>query len=170
MEINGNIINPGENKTLKIRVGKLPSGTSISIVSHVFRSINPGKTILLLGGVHGDEINGIEILRSAIEKKYFDDLKSGTVIVVPVLNIFGFINYNRDVNNGKDLNRSFPGSENGSLAARVAKKFTNFFLLHADIVIDFHTGGDTRYNFPQIRYSQKDKDAFELAKVFNPLL
>ena len=167
MEINGNIINLGENKTLKIRVGKLPSGTSISIVSHIFRSKNEGKTILLLGGIHGDEINGMEIIRRAIEKQYFDNLQCGTVIAIPVLNIFGFINFNRDLPSGKDLNRSFPGSEKGSLAARVARKFTKFFLPYADIIIDFHTGGDIRYNYPQIRYSNINDESIHISKIFN---
>ncbi len=167
MTINDNIIEPGENKIIKIRVGKLPSGTHINIFAHVYRSKKPGKTLLLLGGIHGDEINGIEIIRSAIEKQYFDDLVQGTVIVIPLLNVYGFINFSREVPDGKDVNRSFPGSSTGSLASRVANKLTKFILPHVDCIIDFHTGGDSRYNYPQIRYTKSNSKSKELAKIFN---
>ncbi len=168
MEINDNIIEPGDNKIIKIRVGKLPSGTHINIFAHVFRGKKPGKTILILGGIHGDEINGIEIIRSAIEKQYFDDLIKGTAIVIPLLNVYGFINFSREVPDGKDVNRSFPGSRTGSLAARVANKLTKYILPHVDYIIDFHTGGDSRYNYPQIRYTKSCSEAKKLATVFNP--
>ncbi len=167
MEINGQEIKKGENKLIKIRVGKLPSGTHINIFAHVFRGNQTGKKILLLGGVHGDEINGIEIVRSAIEKQYFDDIIRGTVIVIPLLNVYGFINFSRHVPDGKDVNRSFPGSQSGSLAARVANKLTKFILPNVNCVLDFHTGGDSRYNYPQTRYSASTPQAFELAQVFN---
>ena len=168
MKINDNIIEPGENKIIKIRVGKLPSGTHINIFAHIFRGEKPGKTLLILGGIHGDEINGIEIIRSAIEKQYFDDLLQGTAIVIPLLNVYGFINFSREVPDGKDVNRSFPGSSTGSLAARVANKLTKFILPHVDCIIDFHTGGDSRYNYPQIRYTKSNPEAKKLATIFNP--
>lgn len=168
MEINGQKIEKGENKTIKIRVGKLPSGTHINIFAKVYRGDEDGKTLLLLGGIHGDEINGIEIIRNAIEKQYFDDIIKGTVIAIPLLNVYGFINFSRDVPDGKDVNRSFPGSQSGSLAARVANKLTKFILPSVDCIIDFHTGGDSRYNYPQIRYATAAPDIAELAKVFNP--
>ncbi len=168
IEINGNIINPGENKTIKIRVGKLPSGTTINIVGHVFNSKKEGKRILLLAGIHGDEVNGIEILRKIIEQKILSDLQCGSVVVIPVLNVFGFINFKRDVPSGKDVNRSFPGNRNGSLASRVAKKLTEYILPNVDMIIDFHSGGETRYNFPQIRYTKSSSQSCELASVFSP--
>ena len=167
MEINGIEIKPGENKTVKIRVGKLPSGTHINIFAHVFRSKNEGKTVLLSGGIHGDEINGVEIVRKAIEKEYFDDLKQGTAIVIPLVNVYGFINFSRHVPDGKDVNRSFPGSNTGSLASRVARKLTKFILPHIDFGIDFHTGGGSRYNYPQIRYSRQNEESKKLAEIFN---
>ncbi len=168
MEINDHKIEPGENKIIKIRVGKLPSGTHINIFAHIFRGKKQGKTLLLLGGIHGDEINGIEIIRSAIEKQYFDDLIQGTAIVIPLLNVYGFINFSRDVPDGKDVNRSFPGSSTGSLAARVANKLTKFILPHTDCILDFHTGGDARYNYPQIRYAKTNSEAKKMADIFNP--
>jgi predicted deacylase len=168
MNINDNNIEPGENKIIKIRVGKLPSGTHINIFAHVFRGKKQGKTLLILGGIHGDEINGIEIIRSTIEKQYFDDLIQGTVIVIPLLNVYGFINFSREVPDGKDVNRSFPGSTTGSLAARVANKLTKFILPNVDYILDFHTGGNSRYNYPQIRYTKSNNEAKKLAYVFNP--
>ncbi|MGE5356721.1 MAG: succinylglutamate desuccinylase/aspartoacylase family protein [Deltaproteobacteria bacterium] len=167
MEINGTEIRPGENKPFKIRVGKLHSGTTINIYGNVFNGKNEGKRILLIGGIHGDEINGTEIIRRAVEKKTFEDLHCGTVITIPVLNVFGFINFIRDEPSGKDVNRSFPGSNTGSLASRIAKKLTDFILPHTDIIIDFHTGGDTRFNFPQVRFSKISPESKELARQFN---
>lgn len=167
MEINGHEIKPGENKKIKIRVGKLPSGTHINIYAHVFRAKTEGKKVLILGGVHGDEINGVEIIRRSIEQEYYKNLKSGTVIVIPLLNVYGFINFSRDVPDGKDVNRSFPGINTGSLASRVARILTKFILPHIDFGLDFHTGGDARYNYPQIRYSKINNESKKLAQVFN---
>lgn len=159
---------PGEETDVKIRVGKLPSNTPINLEGKIYRSKNPGPTILVIGGVHGDEVNGIQIVRKAIINEVFGQLKKGSVIVVPLLNIFGFINFSREVPDGKDINRSFPGFKKGSLASRVAYTLTNDILPYVDIIIDYHTGGNFRYNFPQIRYNQKDKQAAELASAFSP--
>ena len=167
MEINGYEIRPGERKKIKIRVGKLPSGTQINIFANVYRAKKKGKTILILGGIHGDEINGVEIIRRSIEQEYYEDLISGTVIVIPLLNVYGFINFSREVPDGKDVNRSFPGVNTGSLASRVARKLTKFILPYVDFGIDFHTGGDSRYNYPQIRYSKGVRESKILAEVFN---
>jgi predicted deacylase len=159
-------ISPGENKTLKLSVGRLPSGNKINVFAHVFRSVNPGPTVLVLAGIHGDEINGIEIARKSVENGSFENLQKGTVIAIPLLNIYGFINFSRAVPDGKDVNRSFPGNMRGSLASRVARILTKKILPHVDFGIDFHTGGASRYNYPQIRYSKTDVKARELAKTF----
>jgi predicted deacylase len=159
-------IAPGENKTIKLNVGRLPSDTGLYIQANIFRSENPGPTLLILGGIHGDEINGIEIVRRSLQNGLFDDLKIGNVIAIPVLNIFGFINFSREVPDGKDVNRSFPGNTGGSLASRVARTLTKLILPHVDYALDFHTGGASRYNYPQIRYSAADKKAEELANAF----
>ena len=84
---------PGEQGMVKISVSRLPSGTPISIKCHVFRSENPGPTLLILAGVHGDEINGIELVRKTLEHRIYDGLMKGSVLVVPLLNIYGFINF-----------------------------------------------------------------------------
>lgn len=168
MVIDKNEIGLGENTTIKLQAGRLPSGTRISVKAHVYRAKNPGPTLMVLGGVHGDEINGIEIVRSSIEDKIFENINVGSVIAIPVLNIFGFINFSRDVPDGKDVNRSFPGINTGSLASRVARVLTKKILPNVDYGIDFHTGGASRYNHPQIRFYKKDPTAKELAMAFAP--
>jgi uncharacterized protein len=93
---------------------------------------------------------------------------AGTVIAIPVLNIYGFLNFNRELPDGKDANRSFPGNKNGSLAARVAYNVTRKILPLIDYGIDFHTGGGNRSNFPQIRCEFEDEQSLKLAKGFAP--
>ncbi|WP_051568382.1 succinylglutamate desuccinylase/aspartoacylase family protein [Crocinitomix catalasitica] len=166
MELNGRIINPGERCVVQIPVANLPSGTEINLHAHVFNSKEPGQTILLTGGVHGDEINGIEIVRRAIKSPKVRNLKRGTIIAIPLVNVYGFINFSRAFPDGKDVNRSFPGTKNGSLASRIAYTFTNKILPHADYCMDFHTGGRSIYNYPQVRFDKKDLLSKELAQTF----
>jgi len=164
--INGTTIKSGEEVTLRLPVGSLPSGNRIYIKAHVYRSEMPGPVMLALGGVHGDEVNGIEIVRKAVETGLFKNLLQGSVIAIPLLNIHGFIYYSRDVPDGKDVNRSFPGTLDGSLAARVARSLTKKILPLADFVLDFHTGGRNHYNHPQVRFTKGDKQSEELARLF----
>ena len=166
MVIHKQTIEPGENKLIKIMVGRLPSDTRIDMYLHVSRSVNEGPTVLLMGGVHGDEINGVEIVRRVISYGIGDNLQRGTLISIPVLNIYGFNNFSRDVPDGKDVNRSFPGSLTGSLASRVARLFTKNILPLIDFGIDFHTGGHNHYNYPQIRFTKGHEESKQLADTF----
>ncbi len=159
---------PGQSGTVELVAGQLPSGNPVSIRAHVFRSFRPGPTVLFLAGVHGDEINGVEILRRCLRTKTFDHLIAGTVVVVPLLNVYGFNNFSRDVPDGKDVNRSFPGTSTGSLASRIAAGLSKNLLAHCDLAVDFHTGGRGLFNFPQIRYSPGDETAQAAALEFNP--
>jgi len=168
MQIGQYKIKPGEKKEINLYVGSLPTGTGVFVKSSIFRSENPGPTMLLLAGMHGDEINGIEIVRRAIFSGLFDDLIAGTVIAIPVLNIYGFMNFSRFVPDGKDVNRSFPGNEKGSLASRVAYMVSRKIMPLVNFGIDFHTGGDNRFNFPQVRYTARSKGSRQLAEIFNP--
>ncbi|MBK6823661.1 MAG: succinylglutamate desuccinylase/aspartoacylase family protein [Saprospiraceae bacterium] len=149
---------------IRINAGRLPSGNRISIFAYVFRSKNPGPVALFMGGMHGDEINGLEIVRRSITDGMFTNLKCGSVICIPLLNIFGFINFSRDVPDGKDVNRSFPGSMTGSLASRVARLITKKILSLVDFGIDFHTGGRDHWNEPQLRFSPKSPESYDLAR------
>jgi len=164
--INGKSIEPGSKEALILHVGRLPSGTKIFIKTIVFTSRQPGPTMLVLAGLHGDEINGVEIIRASIISGLFDQLVLGNVIVIPLLNIYGFLNFSREVPDGKDVNRSFPGNMRGSLASRVARILSKKVMPVVDFGVDFHTGGDNRYNFPQIRYTRRDEFAHTLACQF----
>lgn len=165
VEIRGNKIGLGESKLIKIPIDRLPTGTLIEIPVYVFNGDKLGPTILLQGGLHGDEVNSIELVRRMlIDKSY--KIHRGCVIVVPLLNIFGFLSLSRYMH-GKDVNRSFPGSKSGSLASRMAYYLMKELTKNIDFAIDFHTGGAQRNNFPQIRYTPEDERGYELAKLFN---
>ncbi|RMG83090.1 MAG: succinylglutamate desuccinylase [Bacteroidetes bacterium] len=169
--IHDRTVEPGENAVIRLHIARLPSDTKIHINIHVFRSEQPGPVALVLAGVHGDEINGVEIVRRTIAQKMFENLERGTVIAIPVLNIYGFNNFSREVPYGKDVNRSFPGSLTGSLASRVAAFLTKKVLPVIDFGVDFHTGGNSNYNYPQIRYVKGDEKSKALATAFNaPIL
>jgi uncharacterized protein len=159
------VVKPGEEKQINLNIANLPSRTPIDIPVYVSRSSAEGPTLLLLAGMHGDEVNSMEILRQVLVKKINRPL-IGSTITIPVLNIYGFLNFSRELPNGKDINRSFPGNKNGSLASRVAYVFMNEILPLVDCGIDFHTGGESRTNYPQIRCDFKDKKSLELAKAF----
>ena len=158
---------PGEWGVAKINVGRLPSNTTIEIEAQIYRAKDPGPTVLLIGGIHGDEINGVEIVRRFIEQELSGHLVRGSIIAIPLLNVYGFINFSREVPDGKDVNRSFPGSSTGSLASRVAQTLTKKILPYVDVALDFHTGGASRYNYPQTRFSKSDAKAQEIAQLFN---
>lgn len=165
IEIRGQKIGLGESKLIKIPIDRLPTGTLIEIPVYIFNGDQLGPTILLQGGLHGDEVNSVELVRRMlIDKSY--KIHRGCVIVVPLLNIFGFLNMSRDMH-GKDVNRSFPGSKTGSLASRMAYYLMKEITNNVDFAIDFHTGGEQRNNFPQIRYTPEDDRALQLANIFN---
>lgn len=166
MIIDGVSVPAGTETIIEVEIARLPSGTLIHMPVHVFRSENPGPVVLLSGGLHGDEINGIEIVRQMVAGKMLRNLKKGTVIALPIINVYGFIHFSREVPDGKDVNRSFPGSPDGSLAAIVAHTISHKILPIIDFGIDFHTGGASRTNYPQIRYSESDEVGKKVAQSF----
>ncbi|WP_347158007.1 succinylglutamate desuccinylase/aspartoacylase family protein [Pontibacter chitinilyticus] len=165
--INEKRIDRGEKVLTKLVLSKLPSGTVIEIPVYVFRSVHDGPVVLLMAGMHGDEVNGTEIIRRMLSKKMLYPLK-GTIIAIPILNIYGFLNFSREVPDGKDVNRSFPGNRDGSLASRVAHLFMKEIMPYVDYGLDFHTGGSSRANYPQIRCVLNDFRNEELARAFAP--
>jgi predicted deacylase len=165
MIINDIPIYPGDRKQVRLNISRLPSGSDISIPIHVFRAQEPGPVLLLMAGMHGDEVNGIETIRRMIRREMVLPQR-GTVLAIPILNIYGFLNFSREVPDGKDVNRSFPGNPKGSLASRVAHRFTKEILPLVDYGIDFHTGGQSKSNYPQIRCRLEDGDSEKLAQVF----
>lgn len=165
VEIRGQKVELGENRLIKIEIDRLPTGTAIEIPIYVFNGIEKGPTILLQAGLHGDEVNGIELVRKMLAKNYFN-IKRGCLIVVPLLNVFGFLHFSRDVH-GKDVNRSFPGSKTGSLASRIAYFLMREIVNNINFGIDIHTGANQRSNYPQIRYTPDSKEGKKLADIFN---
>jgi len=166
MYINNTEIPLGQSLRVEVNIAKLPSRTPIDLIVTVARSPEPGPTLLLMGGVHGDEINGIEIVRRIIENGHHIPVK-GTVVCIPIVNIYGFIHFSRYVPDGKDVNRSFPGNKNGSLASRIAYYLMKDIVPKIDYGIDFHTGGADRKNYPQLRCLLTDPVNRELAKAFH---
>lgn len=165
LNIAGTSIGLGENVKIDLNVARLPSHTLIDIPVHVYRAKEDGPVLLLLAGMHGDEVNGIEIIRRMVVDKTIFPHK-GSIIVIPILNVFGFLNYARDVPDGKDVNRSFPGNNRGSLASRIAYLFMKEIFPHVDYGLDFHTGGGNRTNYPQTRCLVEKESHFELAQAF----
>lgn len=165
--IQGVQIRAGEKVSIKIPIAKLPTHTLIDLPIFIRSSDQEGPVVLISGGVHGDEINGIVTAKKLLEA--FDqelDLICGAVIVIPLVNIYGFLSNSRTFPDGRDLNRSFPGSKKGSLASRIAHILSEEIIPHIDFGIDFHTGGRMISNHPQIRVDFKDKIGVELAKAF----
>jgi predicted deacylase len=163
----GKEILPGQSVELSMDVAKLHTNTPVQVPVFVERSLKDGPIVLLMAGMHGDEINGMEIIRRVIRKKWNKPI-TGTIICLPVFNIFGYLNLKRELPDGRDLNRSFPGSKNGSLASQFAYQFMNQIAPNVDIVIDFHTGSAQRSNIAQVRCLLSDPISMELATVFNP--
>ncbi len=170
IHINGMDIKPGTNAQVSLNWYQLPTKTVIEIPVYVFRSINPGPTLLILAGMHGDEINGIEIVRRLITR---DDVKKpicGSIIAIPVINIISFLSGTRDLPDGRDLNRCFPGSKAGSLGSRIAYDLMNEIIPQIDFGVDFHTGGAKINNYPQLRCVFNNKINIDLGKKFSPPL
>ncbi len=157
-------IKPGKT-ILKLDIAKLHTRTKIDVPIIIQRAKKEGPTLLLLAGIHGNELNGVEIVRRIVKDKY-NKPQCGTIICIPIVNVFGFLNQERQFPDGRDLNRMFPGSAKGSLAARFAHTIMKEVVPHADYIIDFHTGGDQRFNYSQIRIDKKDQECLKLAKAF----
>lgn len=166
IEINGTKIAKGETKQLPLNSYSLPTHNKIEIPVSVYRSVNDGPIVLLLAGMHGEELNGIEIIRRLLIRNVFNHLRCGTVITIPVINVISFLYGKRELPDGKDLNRCFPGSENGSLGSRIAHDLMKKIIPQIDIGIDFHTGGASISNYPQIRCVFNDAANIELAEKF----
>lgn len=162
----GKNIKLGESKKLNFNIARLFTDTAIEVPIYIERSKIPGPTVLITAGIHGDEVNGMEIVREVISHKINCPAR-GTIICMPVVNVFGFINKSRYFPDGRDLNREFPGSETGSLASRFAYHFVKNILPVADLCMDFHTGGGQRFNAAQIRIENDNDLVKELADIFN---
>ena len=165
MKLLGTEIKPGDSKIIELELAKLHTRNNLYVPIIVERAIKKGPVLLLIGGIHGDEVNGVAIIRKMI-KYGLNKPNAGTVICIPVFNIFGYLNQTRQFPDGRDLNRVFPGSPNGSLASQFANQFVKEIGPVVDYVIDFHTGSADRDNVPQVRCVLSEDKSFELAKIF----
>jgi hypothetical protein len=162
----GKKIKRGESTFLDLEIARLHTRTPVKIPVIVNRAEKDGPVLLLMAGVHGDEVNGVAIVREIIKHKYHIP-QCGTIICIPVLNVFGYLNQERVFPDGRDLNRMFPGTDSGSLASQFAYTFRKEIAPLVDYVIDFHTGGASRENVAQVRCVFKEEKTLALAKVFD---
>ena len=165
LTILGKSIKRGQSAEAKFSVAKLHTNTSVDVPVIIHRAKKAGPTVLFTAGIHGDEVNGIEVVRQIIAQG-INKPKIGTIICLPVINIFGFINLQREFPDGRDLNRVFPGSKSGSLASRVAYHLMKEVIPNVDYIVDFHTGGANRFNAPQVRIAANNEKYDEFAKLF----
>ncbi len=163
--IGGTRIRRGERVTVDLTVAKLYTHTPLDIPVHVVRGHTPGPRLFISAAIHGDEINGVEIIRRVLKNAAMRKLR-GDLIAIPVVNVYGFINHSRYLPDGRDLNRSFPGSETGSLAARLASMFMKEIVNQCTHGIDLHTAASHRNNLPQIRANLDDPETQRLASAF----
>jgi len=164
-DIGGVSIAPGTRETLALPLPGQSKYTPLTMPVHVVHGKREGPVVFVSGAIHGDEINGIEIIRRVLQTKAIDKM-SGTLICVPIVNVYGFYNRTRYLPDGRDLNRSFPGSKSGSLAARVARIFANEIVDKSTHGIDLHTGANHRVNLPHIRANLDNPECNRLARAF----
>ena len=159
------LIVPGTRLQLEWRPAGGISNAEIPSPVVVARGAQAGPVLCLVGGIHGDEINGVEIVRRVAHS--IDPTRlSGTVIGVPIVNVFGYSRGTRYLPDRRDLNRSFPGSRHGSIAARIANAFFMDIVRHCEMVVDFHTGSFDRSNLPQVRADLTHPDVLEFSRGF----
>lgn len=163
--IGGQEILPGERANIEIPVAPTYTHDTLSISVQVVRGKLPGPTLFVCAAIHGDEINGVEIIRRLLKNPLVDKLK-GTLIAIPIVNIYGFIHHTRYLPDGRDLNRTFPGSPRGSLTGRIAHTFMKEIVANATHGIDLHTGARHRSNFPQIRADLDDPETLAITEAF----
>jgi predicted deacylase len=167
LTIGGRAFRPGEKGVVELPLGSLIDYQPVSMTVEVRRGKQPGPTMLLLAGVHGDELIGVETLRRVLKSKSLQGLR-GTLIVVPVVCMPAFLARTRYLPDRRDLNRLFPGSPDGSFGGRLAATFVEEVVSRCTHAIDFHAGAVGRPNLPQIRVTTGDTAALELAKAFQP--
>ncbi len=159
-------IRPGERKTILLPMPKLYDWTPVSLPIHVINGLEDGPSLCLTAAIHGDEINGVEIIRRFLRKKGLKHIK-GSIIAIPIVNVYGFLYQERYLMDRRDLNRSFPGSAKGSLASILANILSKQILSQSTHAIDLHTGSNHRFNFPQIRANLDMPGIEDLALAFN---
>jgi predicted deacylase len=165
LAINGVDVGPGERTTIDLPVARLYTHTPLTMPVHVVRGRKPGPQLFVSAAIHGDEINGVEIVRRLLKLPLLRQLR-GALVAIPIVNVYGFIQHSRYLPDRRDLNRSFPGSEKGSLTARIANLFMREIVSHCTHGIDIHTGALHRANLPQIRARLDEPETERLSRAF----
>jgi hypothetical protein len=163
--IGGQTVPPGSRRVIDLPVADLYTHTSLNMPVQVINGRTAGPTLFVCAAVHGDEINGVEIIRRLLKFKVLSRIR-GALIAVPIVNVHGFLDQSRYLPDRRDLNRSFPGSERGSVAARLAHLLVTEIIDQIDCGVDLHTGAIHRCNLPQIRANLGDSKTGELARLF----
>lgn len=163
--IGGTEVKPGQRANINLPVADLYTSTSLSMPVRVICGRRQGPVLFVSAAIHGDELNGVETIRRLLRLKILRSVR-GTLVAVPIVNVHGFLHQSRYLPDRRDLNRSFPGSAKGSIAARLAKTFFTEIVSKADFGIDLHTGAINRSNLPQIRANLDDPKTLELANCF----
>ena len=164
--IGGVAVAPGQRVTMDLPMASIYSHTPITLPVQVVRGKRDGPRLFVSAAVHGDEINGVEIIRRLLRLPQLGKLR-GTLLAIPIVNVYGFVNRSRYLPDRRDLNRSFPGSERGSMAARLAEFFMTEIVANSNYGIDLHTGAVHRENLPQIRANLDDEETERLARAFH---
>ena len=154
--IGGTSVPAGERRLVDLPISKLSNHTPVTLPVHVMHGTQPGPTLFVSAAIHGDELNGVEIIRRVLRTLQPGNL-SGTLLSVPIVNAYGFIGRSRYLPDRRDLNRSFPGSRHGSLAARIAHLLLSEVVARSQVGIDLHTAAVHRVNLPQIRCDFKKR-------------
>ena len=163
--VGGVCVKPGERTTIDLPIARLYTHTEMNMPVHVVHGKNDGPILFVSAAIHGDEINGIEIVRRLLKLKLLKNIK-GTLIAIPIVNVYGFISRSRYLPDRRDLNRSFPGSYSGSLASLLARLFMDEIVSKCTHGIDLHSGSNHRNNLPQIRATLDDPEVERLANAF----
>jgi predicted deacylase len=165
LTIGSETILPGERRQFSLTVAKLYDFTDMKMPITVVRGQEDGPTLFISAAIHGDEINGVDIVRRLLKHESLNNIR-GTLIAIPIVNVFGFNDKSRYLPDRRDLNRSFPGEEHGPLASQIAYMFRTEIVAKATHGIDLHTGAIHRRNLPQIRADLSQPANLELAKAF----
>jgi len=165
LKIAGKQVAGGQRRSINIPVAHLYTHTEMTMPVHVLRGKKDGPHLFVCAAIHGDEIIGVEIIRRLLKMKTLQRLR-GTLIAVPVVNVYGFINHTRYLPDRRDLNRFFPGSEKGSLTSRLATIFMEEIVANCTHGIDLHAGSHHRINLPHIRACLNNPETEKLAFAF----
>jgi hypothetical protein len=166
--IGGQRIRRGETAEIRLKVAELYNADPVTIPVTVIRGERPGPVLFVTAAVHGDELNGVAILRDLLNRLLAEPLAGlrGSLVAVPVTNVLGFLTLQRGLPDGRDLNRGFPGRPAGSLTSRLAHTLFREVVLQSDFGLDLHTGSGDRANYPQVRGDLADPRIADLAHAF----